>query len=140
DDLLEELVAGPRADRRAAGANSPGIGLPALGSNELARAHDGAPAELAIEPDAHARPGLAQPGEDAPTGERVLEVMQDARALDEIEALRQSAHRQDVRLPVFDVSQAKLDGLALRVRQARQAEVDRQHSCIRGAQRSRDGV
>ena len=71
--------------------------------------------------------------------ERLGHVMQDARAFDHVEALLERPERQDVALPVFDVRDSEFGGLALRVGEACQAEVDREHRAP-VAQRRGDGV
>jgi len=64
--------------------------------------------------------------------------MQNARAVDDVEGFRMAAHRKEVRLPVLDVPDAELLSLALRVGEAREAQIDRQHTGIRKPARGAD--
>ena len=83
----EQRVVRPGEDRGAAGADAGGRGREARRRDELARADDVPARDLAVEPDAHHAAGAQQRAEDPPAGDRILEVMQHAGAIDDVEAL-----------------------------------------------------
>ena len=75
----------------------------------------------------HDAAGAQQGPKNAPTCHGILEMMQHADALDEIEGLANGSEPQNVGPCVFDVPDAQLPRLALRVGEARCTEIDRQN-------------
>src|SRR5205814_10609159 len=92
------------------------------------------------QPHAHHATGAQQRAQDPPARDGIFEVMQHTRAIDDIEAFGEPAQRQDVRLPVFEVADSELARLALRVGEARQAEIYGEHARTRESPRRADRV
>ena len=134
----EERIVRSCQDGGAAGAYAFGRRREAPRRDELAGANDVPARDLAVETDAHHAARAQQRAKDSPAGHRVLEVMQHAGAIDDVEAFGQRAQRQDVGLPVFDVADPELACLARRVGEARQAQIDGQHARIRESPRRAD--
>jgi len=88
-DPGKQLVLRCRADRRTSGANAGRRSVETVRGDELARVHQVLAPAPAIEPDAHEAARLDQPGEHAPAGERIFQVVQHAGGFDQMEALAQ---------------------------------------------------
>src|SRR5882724_4443890 len=96
--------------------------------------------ELTVQTEPHQSTGPQQLEQLAPAGGRIGQMMQHAARFDQIERTADRSERQNICLCIFDVRQTELACLALRVRKARQAEIDRQHlGAVEAACRS-DGM
>src|SRR5439155_2180946 len=95
-------------------------------------------------PKTHESAGTKQREQFSPTGDRVCEMMQDADRGDQVECPADRCEPQDIGLRVFDVRYARLDGFALHVGEARQAQIDGEHArpgkLLRGFERLLTGT
>jgi hypothetical protein len=91
-DASKQRVALPREDRGTACANAFGGRREAFGGDELARSARRGAAPARCRGPRASRRRAKQPAQDLPTRDRILEVVQDAGAIDDVEALGKRAH------------------------------------------------
>src|SRR5262245_30297057 len=96
--------------------------IAALG-DQAAHVDDMLAAERAVEAEIHEPARPQQLEQNAPARERIVEVVQHAAGLDDIERLSKRAELEDVGLRIVDVGDRKLASLAHGVAKAGQAQV-----------------
>src|ERR1700690_2827580 len=101
--------------------------LIALSDDKVLSGSDVPTSNFAIKADMHDASGAQYRSKNAPTCHWVIEVVQYADTLDEIEGLADGFQPQNVGLYVFDVRDAQLSRFSLRVGEARCTKVDRQN-------------